>query len=443
MEMSAVVLTPGANTGIAAGGPVRLAVGWDPKSLPGMEVDASAFMVGADGKVPDDRHFVFYGAQASPEGSVRFRPDAATGAESDTQAFDVALSQVPATIDAIDVCVTIHEGQARGQSFDSLKGVFARLIDPSSGQELARFDLPVSGMTETAITLVRLYRRNGQWKMRAVGQGFAGGLAALATHLGVEIDAPEPAPAPSPTPKPTSAPEPAPDTKPVSLKKVTLTKTGATSRITLDKRGSGIIRVTATWIDNGDKSSNNDDLDLRAGLRMPDGSMQWLAASHPGDLTTMPYARHLGDVRTATKDAPGTEIIEVDAGISHKVGGPVAMVFSVYSAVSNGAVSIASLKPVMSVEHGDKIVTCAYDFPDGAQAKGVYTYVIGTVLIDGDDLDVRLSGLTSPPRSENTPWIEGDGRSLTVTFDGPAVFKKGRTLFARMMSSGTKKYANV
>ena len=178
--MGVVVLTPGANAGIPECGRILVAVGWEPKSVAGMEIDASAFMVKADGKIPDDGHFVFYGSQSSPDGSVRFLPSPPTGSGSDVQAFEVEPGKVPAAVESIDVCVTIHEGQSRGQSFGGLTGVFARLVDPSSGQEVARFDLPVAGMKETAITLAKVYRRNGEWKIRAVGQGFAGGLAPLA-----------------------------------------------------------------------------------------------------------------------------------------------------------------------------------------------------------------------------------------------------------------------
>jgi tellurite resistance protein TerA len=278
-----------------------------------------------------------------------------------------------------------------------------------------------------------------------VGQGFNGGLAKLAPHLGVEVAEPAPAPAPPP-PKPTPAlpkAEPAPPPKPVSLTKVTLTKSGASSRISLDKSAGGVVRVTATWIDNGDRRSDNDDLDLRAGILMPDGSMHWLAASHPGGLTASPFARHMGDVRSATRDAPGTEFIEVDSGISHKLGGPVGLVFSIYSAISNGPVAIASLKPTMTVEYRGNVIRCEYSFPDGKAAKGVYTYVIATILVDRDELDVKLSGLTSAAGSENTPWITRSGTDLTVTFDGSPVFKKGRTMLARMLGAGALKYANL
>jgi tellurite resistance protein TerA len=410
-------LTPGANAAIPSG---DLTVLIRHGAIPEAEIDVSAFLVTGAGKVRSDADMCFYGQPSVAGGAVTL-----AGASGGETRFTVAPGRIPAGVEKVVFAVTIHENRA---PFGQVQEI---------GLEVGgvRGRIPCAGMTETALILGELYQRNGVWKVRIVGQGFNGGFAKLASHLGVEIT--EPAPAPEP-------PKPAPKLpKAVSLTKVTLTKSGASSRISLDKAAGGVVRVAATWIDNGDRRSDNDDLDLRAGILMPDGSMQWLAASHPGGLTAAPFTRHLGDVRSATRDAPGTEIIEVDSGISHKLGGPVGLVFSVYSAISNGPVSIASLKPVMTVEYRGNVVRCEYSFPDGKAAKGVYTYVIGTVLIDRDELDVKLSGLTSAPGSEKTPWITRNGTDLSVTFDGSPVFKKGRTMLARMLGAGTRKYANL
>jgi tellurite resistance protein TerA len=422
------VLSPGANAALPAG---DLTVLIRHGAIPGAEIDVSAFLVNGTGKVRSDADMCFYGQPSVAGGAV-----ALAGASGGETRFTVAPSRIPAGFEKVVFTATIHENLAP----------FSRV--PEIGLEVGGVSgrIPCAGMTETALILAELYQRNGAWKVQVVGQGFNGGLAKLAPHLGVEIaepapPAPEPPkPAPNPAPEPPKA-EPAP--KPVSLTKVTLTKSGASSRISLDKAAGGVVRVTATWIDNGDRRSDNDDLDLRAGILVPDGSMHWLAASHPGGLTAAPFARHMGDVRSATRDAPGTEIIEVDSGISHKLGGPVGLVFSIYSAISNGPVSIASLKPTMTVEFRGNAIRCEYSFPDGKAAKGVYTYVIATVFVDRDELDVKLSGLTSAPGSENTPWITWNGTDLNVSFDGSPVFKKGRTMFARMLGAGTRKYANL
>lgn len=420
-------LTPGANAALPSG---DLTVLIRHGAIPGGEVDVSAFLVTGTGKVRSDADMCFYGQPSVAEGAVLL----ASASVSETR-FLVVPDRIPAGVEKVILTATIHENRA----------VFGQLSEIGIEVGGVSGRIPCAGMTETALILAEIYQRNNAWKVRVVGQGFIGGLAKLAPHLGVQVSQPEPAPAPFSPPEKTALVPPSTGSanKSVSLTKVTLTKRGASSRISLDKVAGGLVRVTATWIDNGDQRSDNDDLDLRAGILMPDGTMHWLAASHPGGLTAMPFARHMGDVRSATLDAPGTEIIEVDAGISHKLGGPVGLVFSVYSAISNGPVSIASLKPVMSVEYRGNVVQCEYSFPDGNAAKGVYTYVIGTVLIDRDELDVKLSGLTSAPGSENTPWITRSGSELIVAFDGSPVFKKGRTMFAKILGAGTRKYVNL
>ncbi len=233
----------------------------------------------------------------------------------------------------------------------------------------------------------------------------------------------------------------------VDLAKVTLTKPDDSHRLSLAKSGQPI-RVTARWIDNGDGKDDNDDLDLRAGMLLPDGRMHWVACSHPGSLDAPPFARHLGDVRSASVDAPGEEIIEVSPEISQRAGGPVAMVFSVYSAISNGPVSIASLKPEMSIEYGSERVDCALDFTADPRAtqKGVYTYVIGVVEIDGSSVAIRPSGIVSDPGSEKTPWLAWNGSRAQETMDGAPVFKSGKGvgMMGRLFGMDSKKkYANV
>ena len=391
--------------------------------LVGVDIDVSAFLVGPNGRVRSDADMCFYGQPSAENSAVVQRSTDAAGA-----LFAMDTARLPPSVDKIVVTATIHENKA---SFSRLVG-----IDIDAGGVQGR--IPCAGMEETALILAEIYRRGPQWKLRIVGQGFKGGLAALATHLGVDLAKEESSPPPAPAPVPV-----APPSTPVSLKKVVLTKSGSSSKISLHKTSSAPIRVTATWVDNGDGQDNNDDLDLRAGILMPNGSMHWLAASHPGSLTTPPFARHLGDVREVSRDAPGTEIIEVDPQIAQRMGGPVALVFSVYSAVSHGGVSVASLHPVMRVEHGGQTDECAYSFPDGKAAQNVYTYVIGTIAIDGDSLDVQLSGATSPAGSENTPWVVRTAKGLNVSFDGPPVFKEGDSFEESLFGAGTKKYSNL
>ena len=415
------ILSPGANAPISSS---SFVVTLQHGEIPGADMDVSAFLLAASGKVRSDDDMCFYGQPEVEGGAVILK-----GTEGGITRFAVDLDHLPASVEKIVFAATIHEQKASFAAHP--QGEIRFEIDGE-----ATGVIPCKGMTETALILGEIYRRQGAWKLRIVGQGFNGGLAALAPHFGVVVGD-EPAAAPPP-----ASAAPKVDAAPVSLKKVSLTKVGEKSSISLRKGGDSIIRVTATWIDNGDARDDNDDLDLRAGILMPDGSMHWLAASHPGSLNQSPWARHLGDVQGASAAAPGTEIIEISPEIAREAGGPVGIVLSVYSAISNGAVSIASLKPVMTVEHDGRVVECRYDFPDGKVARGVYTYVIGTIDIGTSGIDVQLSGMTSPKGSESTPWITRAG-GLEVAFEGTPVFKKGRSFMAKVLGAGKKSYANL
>ncbi|MBF0371804.1 MAG: TerD family protein [Alphaproteobacteria bacterium] len=351
--MGAVFLTPGANTGIPDCGRVMVAVGWEPKGA--MEIDASAFMVGADGKVPSDEHFVFYGSQSSPDTSVRFLASSPTGSAADVQVFEIELAKVTAGVESVDICVTIHEGQAKGQSFGSLNGIFARLVDLSSGQEIARFAPQTVGMKETAITLAKAYRRNGQWKFKAVGQGFVGGLAPLARQYGVDIA--DEAPSPPAQEKPaTPPPPPAPAAKPVNLTKVTLEKRGQS--VSLEKKrdeGFGEIVFNLNWNQRPERrsgflggllgGSKGIDLDLGCLWELDNGFKGVIQAlgNAWGDYRNEPFIRHAGDDRTGAM-AQG-ESIRINGDRMSKIKRVLVFAF-IYEGVPNWAAAdgVATVK---------------------------------------------------------------------------------------------------
>ena len=375
----------------------------------GMDIGISCFGLDVSGQLSDDRFMVFFNQKSCPGEGIML--ELGNG----SAIFTIDVLRLPEMINKLVFTASINgEGTMRKLGTSTLR--LGTATFSFSGADF---------QDEKAVIVGEIYKRDDLWRFGAVGQGFNGGLSSLLKHFGGTESAPAPAPSP------------------INLNKISLTKKGESSRISLNKGKNDPIRIKAIWIDNGDSRSDNDDLDLRAGILLPDGKMHWLAASHPGSLVAAPFARHLGDVRQATKNAPGTEIIEVNPEISKRLGGPVGLVFSVYSAISNGPVSIASLKPVMFIENGENVVECRYDFPDGEVAKNVYTYVIGTLVIDSDTVTVRLSGLTSKPRSENTPWILRKAETLEVSFEGVPVFKSGRNMFARMLGVGSKKYVNV
>ena len=200
-----------------------------PAQVSGAEVDISAFVLTTTGKVRGDEDMVFYGAPKPGNGSVALLKNSAGQAE-----FTVDLPNLLHATEKVAFTATIHENRANFGAFNSLQVT----VKNAAGEAVLQATLPASGMIESALILGELYLRQGQWKFRAVGQGFAGGLKPLAEHFGVDIsDDPVVAP-PSPAPSPA---------KPVSLSKLTLDK--ARPRVSLEKKaeGFGEIRVNLNW----------------------------------------------------------------------------------------------------------------------------------------------------------------------------------------------------
>lgn len=191
-------LAPGANAALPAG---DLTVLIRHGAIPGAEIDVSAFLVTGTGKVRSDADMCFYGQPSVSGGAVTLQ-----GAANGETRFSVAPGRIPDGVEKVILTATIHENRAP----------FGRLPEISLEVSGVRGRIPCAGMTETALILAELYQRNGAWKVRVVGQGFNGGLAALATHLGVEISDPEPAPAPAPTQTPAAPPPRAEPAKPAS-----------------------------------------------------------------------------------------------------------------------------------------------------------------------------------------------------------------------------------
>lgn len=166
-----------------------IGLGWDVRATDGkpFDLDSTAFLL-KNGKVRSDQDFIFYRNLKSPCGSVTHNGDNLTGSgagDDETITFD--LLRVPADVDRIAICVTIHEGDINGQNFGQVGNAYIRCVNPVDGVEIARYDLSEDSSTETAMVFGELYLHNGEWKFRAVGQGFAAGLKALATAFGVNV----------------------------------------------------------------------------------------------------------------------------------------------------------------------------------------------------------------------------------------------------------------
>ena len=189
-----VSLAKGGNVSLSKEAPgltaVLVGLGWDVRTTTGADydLDASALLLNDAGKVVSDRHFVFYNNLTSPDGSVEHTGDNLTGeGDGDDESIKVDLSAVPADIGRIVFPVSIHDADNRGQSFGQVRNAFIRVVNQSGGAELARYDLSEDAATETAMIFGELYRHGAEWKFRAVGQGYASGLAGIAADFGVNV----------------------------------------------------------------------------------------------------------------------------------------------------------------------------------------------------------------------------------------------------------------
>jgi tellurium resistance protein TerD len=188
----AVSLSKGGNVNLSKEAPglsnILVGLGWDARATDGagFDLDASAFLLKGDGKVRSDGDFIFYNNLKSVDGSVEHTGDNTTGeGEGDDEQIKVALNTVPPEVDRVAVTVTIHDAETRGQNFGMVSDAFIRVVNAANGSEIARYDLSEDASTETAMIFGELYRNGADWKFRAVGQGFTGGLAPLARNFGV------------------------------------------------------------------------------------------------------------------------------------------------------------------------------------------------------------------------------------------------------------------
>ena len=170
---------------------IMVGLGWDVNAFDSgadFDLDASAFMCGANGKCPTEKEFVFYGNLTHPSGSVQHIGDNLTGeGDGDDEQIRVDLSLVPANITKIAFTVTIYDAEVRRQNFGQVSNAFIRIVDETTNQELIRYDLGEDFSIETAVVVGELYRHDGEWKFNAIGSGFQGGLAALCGHYGIDV----------------------------------------------------------------------------------------------------------------------------------------------------------------------------------------------------------------------------------------------------------------
>ena len=168
---------------------IVVGLGWDVTKYDGgkdFDLDAAAFLLGADGKVSNEKDFVFYNNTHGGADSIIHTGDNLTGAgDGDDEQIKVELSKIPASIDKVAFTITIHQAAERNQNFGQVSNAFVRIVDEASNTELIRYDLGEDYSVETAVVVGELYRNGAEWKFNAIGSGFSGGLAALCNNFGI------------------------------------------------------------------------------------------------------------------------------------------------------------------------------------------------------------------------------------------------------------------
>ena len=190
----AISLQKGGNVNLSKEAPgitkMIIGLGWDTRATDGaaFDRDGAIFLHNAAGKVRSDADFVFYNNLKSTDGSIAHSGDNTTGAgEGDDETVTIELANVPADVDKVAICVTIHDAETRKQNFGQVSKAFVRCVNANGNTEIARYDLSEDGSTEAAMVFGEVYRAGAEWKFRAIGQGFKGGLGPLAKNYGVNV----------------------------------------------------------------------------------------------------------------------------------------------------------------------------------------------------------------------------------------------------------------
>lgn len=191
-----VSLTKGQRVDLTKGRPslkkVLIGLGWDVNQYDGeadFDLDASVFMTKENGKVGSDDDFIFYGNLEHRTKCVVHTGDNRTGdGGGDDEVIKVNFDAIPSDYTNLSVAVTIYDADNRLQNFGMVNNAYVRVADEETGEELIRYDLSEDFSTETAIVVAEIYRKNGEWKFKAVGSGYNGGLAALCRQYGIDAE---------------------------------------------------------------------------------------------------------------------------------------------------------------------------------------------------------------------------------------------------------------
>jgi tellurium resistance protein TerD len=191
--MAGLTLAKGNNLSLTKVSPgltiATVGLGWDPRTTSGeaFDLDASALLLGANGKVRSSADFIFYNQPAAADQSVVHLGDNRSGeGEGDDEQITVDLQKVAADVTRVVIAVSIDRADERRQNFGQVRGAYCRVVD-QDGNEIVRFDLSEDAAPETAMVFAEVYRNGAEWKFKAVGQGYTTGLAGIAGDFGVQL----------------------------------------------------------------------------------------------------------------------------------------------------------------------------------------------------------------------------------------------------------------
>ncbi|MEV0042058.1 TerD family protein [Nocardia rhamnosiphila] len=374
------VISKGGNVAVA-GGPLRI-------TAAPAGIDLTVLCLRADGKVGSDDDFVFYNQPASPDGAVRL-----AGA-----AIEIDLPRVAASTDRLVVAASVDTG--------SFGGIAVRVAITERDGET--YDLPITGLdTETTVVLAEVYRRTGAWKLRNVGQGYASGLAGLATDFGITVDDDAPAPGPAPYPPPTTSPAPG-----VNFSKGAVTLTKGAPPVLLEK--APLVRLRVAW-------ASGTDYEAYALVVLADGTIVHVATFPAAGIPANPrygdLVRHLGDRGRGDIQRGGghtEEIIEVR--LTPEI---VAVIPVAYSAINNGTGSFHKYRVTLAIENGADSVSIPAD--QAKKSSWIFTCVPGIVYNRPEGVLIERLELYSRRFSEHRPAavLQPDGRVEVRMDKGP------------------------
>ena len=193
--MASLTLSKGNNLSLTKADPglqmAMVGLGWDPRTTSGhqFDLDASALLVTASGKVRNNDDFIFYNQLESKDGSVVHQGDNRTGlGDGDDEQILINLATVSPDIARVVIVVSIDQAEARRQNFGQVRDAYCRVVNQENDAEIVRYDLSEDAASETTMVFCEIYRNGAEWKFRAVGQGYASGLYGIATDYGIVLD---------------------------------------------------------------------------------------------------------------------------------------------------------------------------------------------------------------------------------------------------------------